>query len=206
MALVEERRALGRGIGSRYGDGHDRPVVAPNRPIGLPRKRGLRVRCKFPAGRRVSTLPQQSKKGTAVQPPFPRRPRRVLVADDDDGYADALTTVLGLNPDLVVVGRARDGAEAVVLAHALRPDAIVMDVNMPFLDGFEATRRIVAELPRVRVVVVSGTPETRHPEHAVESGAFCYLPKDVFAGELADALLKGPARTERSTLRLALAS
>jgi DNA-binding NarL/FixJ family response regulator len=140
-----------------------------------------------------------------VQPPFPR-PRRVLVADDDDGYADALTTVLGLNPDLVVVGRARDGAEAVVLAHALRPDAIVMDVNMPCLDGFEATRRIVAELPRVRVVVVSGTPETRHPEQAVESGAFCYLPKDVFAGELADALLTGPVRIERPSLRLAIAS
>jgi DNA-binding NarL/FixJ family response regulator len=81
-----------------------------------------------------------------------------------------------------------------------------MDVNMPCLDGFEATRRIVAELPRVRVVVVSGTPETRHPEYAVESGAFCYLPKDVFAGELADALLKGPVRTKRPTLRLALAS
>jgi DNA-binding NarL/FixJ family response regulator len=140
-----------------------------------------------------------------VQPPFTRCPRRILVADDDEGYADALTTVLGMNPDLVVVGRARDGAEAVVLAHALRPDAIVMDVNMPCLDGFEATRRIMADLPRVRVVIVSAMPEARHPEYAVANGAFCYLPKDVFAGELADALLEGPARKERPTLRLALA-
>jgi DNA-binding NarL/FixJ family response regulator len=141
-----------------------------------------------------------------VQPPFSRRPRRVLVADDDEGYADALTTVLGLNPDITVVGWARDGAQAVVLAHTLHPDAIVMDVNMPCLDGFEATRRIASDLPSVRIVVVSGTPETRHPEYAIDCGAFCYLPKDVFAGELADALLVGTARTERPTLRLAFAS
>lgn len=141
-----------------------------------------------------------------MQPPLSRRPSRVLVADDDDSYAEALTTVLGLNPDLAVVGRARDGAQAVVLAYTLRPDAIVMDVNMPCLDGFEATRRISAEHPRIRIVIVSGVPETRHPELAVECGAFCYLPKEVFAGELAEALLDRPVRSAGPTLRLALAS
>lgn len=138
--------------------------------------------------------------------PYTGRPHRILVADDDDGYAEALTTILGLNPGLVVVGRARDGAEAVVLAHALRPDAIVMDVNMPFLDGFEATQRIVGELPFVRVVIVSGTPEAGHPESARACGAAAFMPKDAIVDELADALTAGPTRAARLTLRLALAS
>jgi DNA-binding NarL/FixJ family response regulator len=144
-------------------------------------------------------------KGFAVKSPYTGRPHRVLVADDDDAYAEALTTILGLNPGVVVVGRARDGAQAVVLAHAFRPDAIVMDVNMPLLDGFEATQRIVDELPFVRVVIVSGTPEEGYPERSLACGAEAFVPKDAVVDSLAEALTAGPTRTARPTLRLALA-
>jgi DNA-binding NarL/FixJ family response regulator len=141
-----------------------------------------------------------------VKAPYTGRPHRILVADDDDGYAEALTTILGMNPGLVVVGRARNGAEAVVLAHAFRPDAIVMDVNMPCLDGFEATQRIAGELPFIRVVIVSGTPEPGFAERAVASGAVGFLPKDAVIDALADTLTAGPTREAHPTLRLALAS
>ena len=140
-----------------------------------------------------------------MKSPYTGRPHRVLVADDDDGYAEALTTALGLDPGIVVVGRARNGAEAVVLAHAFRPDAIVMDVNMPCLDGFEATSRIVDELPFVRVVVVSGTPEAEYVARSRACGAEAFLPKDALVDALADTLTAGPTRTIRPTLRLALA-
>lgn len=140
-----------------------------------------------------------------MKAPYTRRPHRILVADDDDGYAEALTTILGMHPGLVVVGRAWNGAEAVVLAHAFRPDAIVMDVNMPSLDGFEATQRIVGELPFVRVVIVSGTPEAGYAERAVACGAVSFLPKDAVVEALADTLTTGHAREARPTLRLALA-
>lgn len=140
-----------------------------------------------------------------MKSPYTGRPHRILVADDDDGYAEALTTILGLNQGIVVVGRARDGAQAVVLAHAFRPDAIVMDVNMPLLDGFEATQRIVDELPFVRVVIVSGTPEDGYPERSLACGAEAFLPKDAVVESLSDALTAAPTRTARPTLRLALA-
>jgi DNA-binding NarL/FixJ family response regulator len=151
-------------------------------------------------------VPQQSTKGFAVKAPYTGRPHRILVADDDDGYAEALTTILGMSPSLVVVARARDGAEAVVLAHAFRPDAVVMDVNMPCLDGFEATERIVGELPFVRIVIVSGTPETGYAERAVACGAVGFVAKDAVIETLADTLTAAPARAGHPTLRLALAS
>lgn len=141
-----------------------------------------------------------------MKPPDTGRPHRILVADDDDGYAEALTTVLGLNPGIVVVGHARDGAQAVVLAHAFRPDAIVMDVNMPCLDGFEATQRIVEELPFVRVVVVSGTPEPGYAERAAACGAVGFMPKDAVIDALTDTLTAAPTRESQPTFRLALAS
>jgi two-component system, NarL family, response regulator LiaR len=111
---------------------------------------------------------------------FPSQPKpiRVLIVDDDDGYAGGLSAILSGNPRLAVVGRANDGVHGIELARRLRPDVVVMDVNMPRLDGFAATQEIVAERPATRVVIVSAAPEADHRLRARDAGADAYLPKD----------------------------
>jgi len=82
-------------------------------------------------------------------------PFRVLIADDHPLYREGLVGLLRATDDLIVVGEASDGAEAVGLAAELAPDVVVMDVSMPVLDGIEATRQIVAMVPRSRVLILS---------------------------------------------------
>ena len=134
------------------------------------------------------------------QPPLSPRPFRVLVAEDDWRYAELLISILQSHPRIVVVGRAVDGVEAVELAHALRPDVIVFDVNMPRLDGFEAAARIRKVLPHAEFLVISGTPRADHVSRARAAGALVYLPKDAGAQEIVSAVLGVPLR---GTLALA---
>jgi DNA-binding NarL/FixJ family response regulator len=116
-------------------------------------------------------------------------PCRVLVVEDDDDAALALTEALTDDDRVLVVGRARDGVEAVELAAALTPDVVSMDVQMPRLDGLEATRRIRQQSPGVRVIVVSGSMFDDRAEEARDAGACGYLPKARAAHGLAAAVL-----------------
>jgi two-component system response regulator DesR len=103
---------------------------------------------------------------------------RVLIADDHLLFAESLMTVLSLDPRFDVVGIASDGAEAVTLATELRPDLVLMDLNMPVFDGLEATRRIRdAGLPTA-VIMLTGEGGPSATVEAGEAGASAFVRKD----------------------------
>jgi CheY-like chemotaxis protein len=83
----------------------------------------------------------------------------VLVVDDDPNFTELLATQLATDPHLTVVGRAADGAEAVELALQLRPDVVIMDVDMPVMDGVTAAGHIRTRLHRTVVVLISGSAD-----------------------------------------------
>jgi DNA-binding NarL/FixJ family response regulator len=113
---------------------------------------------------------------------------RVLLADDHSVVRQGLRMFLGLDPELEVVGEARNGAEAVRLAQELRPDVVLMDILMPEMDGLEATRRIRASQPDTEVIALTSVLENEKVFDAIRSGAIGYLLKDTESEELRRAI------------------
>ncbi len=113
---------------------------------------------------------------------------RVLAADDQRVVREGLAMLLGLLPDVEVVGTASDGEEALALADELRPDVILMDLRMPRVDGVEATRRLRASRPEIKVVVLTTYADDRSVIEALRAGALGYLTKDAGAEEIRQAL------------------
>lgn len=109
-------------------------------------------------------------------------PIRLLVADDNARLRMALVQLLAAIEDMHVVGAAADGAEAVAMAVSLAPDVVLMDVGMPILDGIEATRRIVAANPGVRVVILTSFRDRE--DEAYGAGAVGHLLKEAAPAEL----------------------
>jgi DNA-binding NarL/FixJ family response regulator len=112
---------------------------------------------------------------------------RVLLVDDHKLVRAGLVALLETAADLSVVGEAADGQHALSLARDLRPDVVLMDLSMPVLDGVEATRRLVAEQPGARVVVLTSFIESTRVTEALSAGAVGYLlkdcdPEDLIAG------------------------
>ncbi|ACU39194.1 two component transcriptional regulator, LuxR family [Actinosynnema mirum DSM 43827] len=105
------------------------------------------------------------------------RPLRVLVVDDHPMFRFGLSAVLASSPEITVVGEASGGGMGVELAAALRPDVVVMDLNMPDLGGVEATRRVVAEHPGARVLVLTMFDDDDSVFAAMRAGALGYLLK-----------------------------
>ena len=103
---------------------------------------------------------------------------RVLVADDQPLVRAGLTEILSTDPDLEVIGSAADGHEVLELATQLRPDLVFMDIRMPRLDGLAATRRLLAEIPEARVVVLTTFDIDEYVFEALRSGASAFLLKD----------------------------
>ena len=113
---------------------------------------------------------------------------RVLIADDHPLFAEAVEATLATEPRFEVVGVARDGREAVELAQVLRPDVTLMDIAMPVMDGFEATRRLRELDEGACVVMLTGSNSRGDVNRARRAGAAGYVTKDRIALELVDAI------------------
>jgi DNA-binding NarL/FixJ family response regulator len=122
-------------------------------------------------------------------------PIRVLLADDQPLFREGLHTLLSLQADLDVVGEAHNGAEALRLAAELKPDVVLMDVQMPELDGVAATRRLHAELPACRVILLTTFDDDEYVFEGLRAGALGYLLKDAPSARLVDAI-RAAARGE----------
>lgn len=112
----------------------------------------------------------------------------ILLADDHSVVRQGLRMFLGLDPELEVVGEARDGEEAVRLARELQPDVILMDLLMPGMDGIAATTAIRREMPEIEVVALTSVLEDERVYSAIRAGAIGYLLKDTEADELCRAI------------------
>ncbi len=119
---------------------------------------------------------------------------RILIADDHALFRDSLKSLLAAR-DLEVVGEAKNGREAIELAWKLKPDVVLMDLTMPEMDGLEATQRLAAELPDVKVIVLTASDDDASLFQAIKSGAKGYLLKDLEATRFFE-LLEGVARGE----------
>ena len=115
-------------------------------------------------------------------------PIRVLITDDHSIVRKGIRALLATEPDIEVVGEAGDGAEAATQAQALRPDVILMDLVMPKVDGIEATRRILAQQPGMRILVLTSFAADDKVFPAIKAGALGYLLKDSGPDELVQAI------------------
>ena len=126
---------------------------------------------------------------------------RILVAEDAESFLDTIAFVLENDARFEVAGRARNGRDAVELAERLTPDAVVMDIEMPVLDGVEATRLLKAAAPELPVVAISGHDYEERVLEIRQAGADDYVRKARLADELPRALaalLEPAGRSARS--------
>ena len=120
---------------------------------------------------------------------------RVLIVDDHHLVRAGMTSLLDAEPDLTVVGEAKDGSAAVAEAERCRPDVILMDLSMPVVDGVEATRALLAAEPDRRVVVLTSFSDRDRVADAMAAGAIGYLLKDSEPADLL-AAVRAAARGE----------
>jgi len=114
--------------------------------------------------------------------------KRILLADDHPMMIEALRNAIDDEDDLEVIGEAADGAEAVRLARALRPDVIVMDIYMPIKDGLQATVEITESQPEIRVLALTSSTEDGKVLEAIQAGAIGFLLKNTKRSEILQAI------------------
>jgi len=112
----------------------------------------------------------------------------VLLVDDHNIVRQGLKALLTAETDMTILAEAQTGREAVVLASKLRPDVVVMDLAMPLLNGWEATRQILKAVPSARVIVLSTYGDDEHVQQALSAGAAAYLLKQTAAEDVVQAI------------------
>jgi DNA-binding NarL/FixJ family response regulator len=112
---------------------------------------------------------------------------RILIADDHSLFRDSLRSLLEAR-DYEVAGEAGDGEEAVRKCWQLKPDLVLMDLTMPTMDGMAATRQLAAELPEIKVVILTASEDEAHLFEAIKAGAKGYLMKDLHSEEFFELL------------------
>jgi DNA-binding NarL/FixJ family response regulator len=113
---------------------------------------------------------------------------RVLLADDDAAFVESLRPLVEQQPELTVVGAAHDGLAAIELAEALDPDAVVIDLHMPLLDGVTAVARLRHDRPHLCLIALTGDPDEELHRAVTEAGADAVLLKNAFVDTLFDRL------------------
>jgi DNA-binding NarL/FixJ family response regulator len=116
------------------------------------------------------------------------RPIRILLVDDQPLFRRAIATLIGEQPDMIVIGEAENGLDGVEQARALDPDLVVMDIEMPVMNGVEAVRLIREQVPRTKVIVLTVSDSGDFLFDAIRNGAHGYLLKDLRPEQLYDML------------------
>jgi DNA-binding NarL/FixJ family response regulator len=116
------------------------------------------------------------------------KPIQILLVDDEPRVLRGLRMRLGLETDIRVVGDAGDGATAIDLARLLLPDVVLMDINLPVVDGIAATRQLAAQAPQTGVVIHSMHDDHRTIERALAAGAVAFVGKQQIDGDLLAAI------------------
>ena len=113
---------------------------------------------------------------------------KVLIVDDHPVFRQGICDVVETDPNIVVVGQAADGEVAIEMAYDLSPDVILMDINLPTINGLQVTRKIKSVLSDTKVVVLTGYDDVEQVFHALRAGASAYCPKDVTPEALIQAI------------------
>lgn len=114
--------------------------------------------------------------------------KNLVLVDDHPMFRKALRLMIDLEEDLKVIGEANDGLEAIEQVRELKPDIVVMDINMPNLNGIDATRKILEESPKTKILVLSIHSSQQYVESMLEAGATGYLLKESAPEELIKAI------------------
>ena len=118
---------------------------------------------------------------------------RLLLVEDDDDFVERLIALLEADGRFQILARARNGAEAVTLARTIGPDVTLMDIEMPIMDGVEATRQILAHSPSARVIAISGSNYSERALEARLAGAYDYVRTDRLEDDLVDTIVTAAA-------------
>lgn len=104
---------------------------------------------------------------------------KVLIVDDHPVFRQGLRDVLETDPNLDVIGEAADGEVALELVQEISPDVILMDINLPTMNGLQVTRKIKGQFPQIKIIMITGYDDAEQVFHALRSGASAYCPKDI---------------------------